>query len=42
MKKMLCSFLSLCTLTLQAQPILQPFLPKDVRLLPSRFQQIEG
>lgn len=39
MKKMLCSFLSLCTLTLQAQPILQPFLPKDVRLLPSRFQR---
>ena len=39
MKRILGVFLSLCTLTITAQTVVQPFALSDVRLLPSRFQR---
>ena len=37
MRRFFCIFVSLCSLTLQAQTV-QPFALRDVKLLPSRFQ----
>ena len=39
MRKLLCSILSFCALTLSAQTVVQPFALKEVKLLPSRFQR---
>ena len=39
MKKLLCIFVSLCSLTICAQTVVQPFALTDVKLLPSRFQR---
>ena len=39
MKIVLCAFLSLCSLSLSAQTVVEPFALKDVKLLPSRFQR---
>ena len=39
MKRIICVLVSLCTLTLQAQTVVQPFALTDVKLLPSRFQE---
>ena len=39
MKKLLCVIISLCSVTLSAQTVVEPFALKDVKLLPSRFQR---
>ena len=39
MKRLLLALVSLCSLTVEAQTVVQPFALSDVTLLPSRFQR---